>query len=139
MGNIPTRILVVFVPNEAFNGSYTSNPFVFDHFDLNYLSININNQSLPIKALNLDFSNDQYILAYYLLLSGLGIAGKDHGIGIDREDLAILYLRLTSIKLKDSARVCSLLFCSHRTKIRKSVTQSHQRYCLLRTSSNNRD
>jgi hypothetical protein len=84
MGSIPSRILIALVPNSSFNGTYDSNPYVFSHHNLNYLSVNVNNVPVPVKALSLDFSSNQYLLAYYLLMSGLGIAGKDHGLCFDR-------------------------------------------------------
>jgi hypothetical protein len=84
MGSIPSRILIALVPNSSFDGTYDSNPFVFSHHNLNYLSVNVNNIPVPVKALSLDFSSNQYSLSYYLLMSGLGIAGKDHGLCFDR-------------------------------------------------------
>lgn len=39
LGQIPKRIIIGFVTNQAFNGHFQSNPFNFQHFNLNYLSL----------------------------------------------------------------------------------------------------
>jgi len=86
MGSLPSKIVIGFVKNSSFNGTYSTDPFYFDHFDLNYLSITVNNMPLPVKSLNFDFANNSYLIAYHLLLSALGISFKDHGLVINREN-----------------------------------------------------
>lgn len=87
-GSIPNKIVLALVSNEAHNGSYETNPFVFDHFNLNYLALTVNNIPIPIRAMNLDFNSNQYMLPYYLLLKALNVASENDGIVINREDYA---------------------------------------------------
>jgi len=84
MGSLPSKIVIGLVKNSSFTGTYTTDPFYFDHFALNYLSITVNNMPLPVKSLNFDFNNNSYLIAYHLLLSALGISNKDHGLLINR-------------------------------------------------------
>jgi hypothetical protein len=82
MTSIPSRIVLGFVTSSAFNGSYAESPFRFQHFDVSYLSVSVNNLTSPIKPYNLDFSNNQYLLPYYMLFATLGISGKNTGLKI---------------------------------------------------------
>jgi len=43
LGNIPSRIVLCLVPSKGFVGDYEVNPFVFPHYDLNYISLSVNN------------------------------------------------------------------------------------------------
>src|SRR5213083_2777137 len=59
-GQIPSRIVVAMVDNEAFNGSYRRNPFNFKHFHLGSIKIYVDGQvNNNIKAIECDFDNHQ--------------------------------------------------------------------------------
>lgn len=85
LGSIPQRIVLCLVPSNGFVGNYSINPFVFSHYNLNYISLSVNNVPYPIKGMNLDFSNGQNLIPYYLLFCSLGIAGQDQGLTFDRK------------------------------------------------------
>jgi len=85
LGQMPTRIVVGCVDNDAFNGSYRKNPFHFKHYHLNHLALHLDGQSEPIKPLSPHFPR-QTVRAFTSLFSGTGKLFKDEGIDIDRED-----------------------------------------------------
>lgn len=85
-GKLPSRIVVGLVAGSAFTGSYLHNPYKFDHFSLNYVSVAVNNVPIPTKPLSVDFKNNQALLPYYLLFSGLGIKSQDAGLIFDRAE-----------------------------------------------------
>lgn len=87
-GRIPKSIIIGFVSNAAFNGSFTKNPFFFHHYNLNFLSLYIGGHPIPAKPLQPDFGSKQYIRAYNSLFAGTGIHYKDKGNSIDREEYA---------------------------------------------------
>ncbi len=60
LGNIPSRVIVGFVNQSAFNGAYDKNPFLFDHFNLSYMAFMINGMTYPSKGIQCDFDNDQF-------------------------------------------------------------------------------
>lgn len=86
MNVIPSRIIVGFVDSQSFNGNIVSNPYKFHHYNIKNLSVNINNISMPIRPLTLDFTNDEFLLPYYLLFTSTGIAGQDTGLSFSRND-----------------------------------------------------
>ena len=78
--------MVGFVDSLAFNGDVTSNPFRFHHYNIRTISISVNNISMPIRPLTLDFENDECLLPYYLLFTSTGIAGQDAGLSFGRDE-----------------------------------------------------
>ena len=84
-GQLPTRIVVGLVRNDAFNGDRRRNPFNFQHFNVSEMSLYLDGQQSGIKPMELNY-NCHYIRAYNTLFSGTGKICKDEGIGIDRSD-----------------------------------------------------
>ncbi len=85
-GQIPTRLVIGCVDNDAFNGSYTKNPFNFKHMNLSQLKVYVDGQQHFVKPLEINFANNQYINAYASLFMGTGKWMRDEGNGISRED-----------------------------------------------------
>ncbi|XP_034256972.1 uncharacterized protein F54H12.2-like [Thrips palmi] len=57
LGQIPKRIIIGFVSNPAFNGSYQYNPFNFQHYDLNYLSLYVDSEQIPAQPITPDYEH----------------------------------------------------------------------------------
>lgn len=87
LGQLPKRIILGFVDNKAFNGNRAFNPFNFQHFNINYLSLYIDGVQIPSKPLQPRFTapNVLDVDAYHTLFSGTGIHFMNEGNGIDRE------------------------------------------------------
>jgi len=85
-GQLPTRLVIGCVDNDAFNGSYTRNPFNFKHYDLSQIKLYLDGQQQTIKPLEPSFANQLYVDAYTSLFSGTGKLQKDEGNYITRED-----------------------------------------------------
>lgn len=86
-GQMPTRLVVGIVRNDAFNGNLARNPFNFQHFKLTEISVYVDGQQQQnIKPLRSDFTNKLYINSYLSLFSGTGKLNKDDGNNIDRDE-----------------------------------------------------
>lgn len=85
-GTLPSRIIIGLVNGGAFAGNYKLNPYRFESFALNFISVTVNNIPIPIKALNIDFAKNLSLLPYYLLFPNIGISSKDSGIIIQRDE-----------------------------------------------------
>ncbi|XP_035230578.1 uncharacterized protein F54H12.2-like [Stegodyphus dumicola] len=70
------------------NGQYKSNPFVFHHYNVNFLSVYIDGHPIPGKPLELDFDSNNYIRAYHSLFSGFNRDRGSRGIYLSRDDFS---------------------------------------------------
>ena len=85
-GQIPSRIVIAMVNNQAFNGSYDRNPFNFKHFNLSSIKIYVDGQiHNNIKPIECDFTNHQSLAGYLSLFTGSGKYRRDEGLDIDRQ------------------------------------------------------
>ena len=87
-GQLPTRIVVGCVNNDAFNGRFSKNPFNFKHFNLTQLRVYLDGQQHSLIPIEPNFNANNYITAYSNLFAGTGKLMKDEGTDIKREDFA---------------------------------------------------
>ena len=90
LGQLPKRIILGFVNNKSFNGDRALNPFNFQNFSINFLSIYVDGAQIPSKPLQPKFAGNspQYVEAYHTLFSGTGIHYINEGNDINRSDYA---------------------------------------------------
>ena len=81
-GQLPRRIIIGFVTNEAFNGGIKLNPFYFQHFKVEYLAFNTDNQQFPTQPLKPNFTKLETVSEFYQMYSGLGLTNSDGGLNI---------------------------------------------------------
>ena len=100
LGQLPKRIIIGFVDNRAFNGNRTLNPFNFQHFNINYLSLYIDGVQIPSKPLQPNFTGTAptFIETFQTLYTGTGIHFLNEGLGINRYNYAAGYF-LTAFDL----------------------------------------
>ncbi len=67
-GKVPRKIVVCFVSDESFSGSYTSNAFNMRHYDIESLQVMVNGVSVPHEGYTMDFSANQYAVPAQSLL-----------------------------------------------------------------------
>ncbi|GFU57488.1 uncharacterized protein F54H12.2 [Trichonephila clavipes] len=63
-GQMPKRLVLACVDNDAFNENYKKYPFEFNHYYMNFLGVYVDGQPMPHQPLELDFEKDNYIRAY---------------------------------------------------------------------------
>ena len=86
-GQLPTRIVIGLVSNQASNGHAERNPFNFQHFNLSEIALYLDGQQQhAIRPIQPDYENGLYIRAYDSMFAGTGKLCKDEGLFISRED-----------------------------------------------------
>jgi hypothetical protein len=85
---LPKRLIMGMVENEAFNGSLTKNPYNFKPFKLNKLEVFVNGKSALGQALEPNFVSGEYTRSYVCLLQALGKANSQEDVGIRLSDYA---------------------------------------------------
>jgi hypothetical protein len=81
----PKRVAVAFIDHEAKNGSYSKDPFKFQHFDVRRLAIDVDGQPVPAKPIETDFGSGLVGHAYHNLAmaTGKSLSNDDHGISLE--------------------------------------------------------
>ena len=91
LGQIPKFLVICFVDNEAMSGTYTRNPFNFEHRNMEYLNIIADGRAYPGKPFQPTFNNGQYGREYYQLFQATGRQLKDRSCAITRRDFGAGY------------------------------------------------
>ena len=98
-GIIPKSFVFGLVHVDAYNGTYGTNPYNFQHFGVTNVSLTANGQEIPFKQLTLKYPKDEagkidpatddeldFDEAYNTLFSGTGKIYSNAGLDITRED-----------------------------------------------------
>lgn len=85
-GPMPTRIIMGFVNNAAYNGSFKHYPYNFKTYDMKSLKLYIDGQDQIIRPIITDYGNNQYINAYLSLFRGTGKIFTNEDLDIKRLD-----------------------------------------------------
>ena len=88
MGQLPSKIIMGIVSNDAFAGSYLTNPLRFQHHNLSFLAFDINGEMYPKTPYEPDFANNNYHREYYDFLLNLGAINSNLTPLIDMENWA---------------------------------------------------
>ena len=86
-GNIPHKIVVAFVSSDRYNGSYSLNPFHFQHYHVSNMSVFINDVSTPHRPLEMDFKRGYFASALHNILQNnsnvvIGAQSFDRGYSL---------------------------------------------------------
>ena len=83
-GQLPKRIFLFFVDNLAYNGDYKKNPFYFEHFNISSLTVHVDGEQFPSKALTPDFSKNNYVRELMSIYESLDMLDGESTVLIDR-------------------------------------------------------
>ena len=85
MGQLPNRVFMAMVDNDACTGSIAKNPFNFKHFNTSQMGIYLNGE-MPGPPLELNFTDNQYIDGYRSLCTAAGPIDIENGLDVTRVD-----------------------------------------------------
>ena len=80
LGQLPKRVVVGCIDNDAFNGTLAKNPFNFKHNDINFLALYKDGEQIPSRPFQSDFTNKQFIRSYLSLFVETSQYYPDEGI-----------------------------------------------------------
>jgi len=79
---LPKRLFMALVSNTATSGARDKNPFNFQNFKLQDLTLTVNGVQVPMNGLEMDFEKNDYMRAYLNTLQALGIDTDNRAIDI---------------------------------------------------------
>ena len=85
-GQLPKKLIVACVRNDAYNGVNTLNPFNFAHFNLSHIKVYVDGQSDSIPSLEPDYAHDLFIRCYHSLFGGVGKINTDEDFDVSRTE-----------------------------------------------------
>jgi len=85
-GQLPRRMFLAFVENEAFNGSFLKDPFKYQHFNVNFLACFLDGIQYPSIAYTPDFKNKLITKEFRGLFKTLNQDGTDCHLVMSREE-----------------------------------------------------
>ncbi|XP_066457872.1 uncharacterized protein F54H12.2-like [Eleutherodactylus coqui] len=84
LGQIPKTVILAFVDNEAFSGSFQKNPLCVHHYSVNHAALYLDGQQIPARPFQPDFEGELAIREYMALVHISGKQRADNSISIDR-------------------------------------------------------
>ena len=93
-GNVPGKIIFAFVKTANFNGQRTSNPFNFDHFNIQSFRLLKNGVDYPYPELITDFNAvpPAFLDAYHQLMMNMNADYNEHVVSITPKEFGNGYL-----------------------------------------------
>jgi hypothetical protein len=76
-GILPQRVVIGFLDTSAYDGSLELNPYNFQHFNVQKLTLKVASKALPYSSgLELDYQNNCYMQGYNTLYQGIRESGN---------------------------------------------------------------
>jgi hypothetical protein len=71
-GVTPSRVVLGLVKNTDYDGTLSSSPFFFRHYDLKRITLKVSSVSVPYSSgLSMDYKNNNYLEAYWSLFQNI--------------------------------------------------------------------
>ena len=85
-GSLPSKIFIGFVNTASFHGDAKKNPFYFENFNINFLSIYKNGVQMPARPYQPDFENKQVLRSYFSLFKASNTFFQNKSVNITLDD-----------------------------------------------------
>ena len=85
-GLVPNRLIIGLVDAQSYAGSYTSNPFHFQDFNVEEVGFYVDNVPTPTKPIEINFSQCKYLEGLMSLYKVSGKSNDNTDIGISRKN-----------------------------------------------------
>jgi ribonucleoside-diphosphate reductase beta chain len=87
-GQIPRRLVICLVDNDAFHGSYKKTPFNFKHYHATSIQITAGGVNYPPNPLRMDFDRNHVVRPYVQMYEALGLASTRKTNWLDPDDFS---------------------------------------------------
>jgi hypothetical protein len=94
-GQIPKRVIICFVSNDAYNGKYELNPYNYVHLNVSMLAVYINGKCFPAIPFTPNYTHDaendqpiNYMREYRAMHDGAGVYHNNKSLGITYDEFS---------------------------------------------------
>ena len=101
---VPRRVVMGMVANENYTGSFITNPFDFQPYEIEKHHIEYNGIRNPTNDVYMDFANNHHIMAYYMMMRNCGFAFTNMTNGITPEDYRVRGFTIFTWNLTSNAQ-----------------------------------
>lgn len=84
--NLPRRVFIGLLRQDAVHGSKRHDPFNYQHFNLSSVKFDVGGEVRPYPEMKMHFNQDEYCEGLFSLLEATGAMLTDHDIGITYEN-----------------------------------------------------
>lgn len=90
-GKIPKLLIVAMVAADAYNGSYTKNPYNFIHEKVLHVSVKKDGENIPGQPYEPDFENGSWMREYTSIYANCSLMGRDENLSFTHDEYASGY------------------------------------------------
>ena len=81
-GQLPNRLIIALVDNEAWNGSWTRSPYRYRQHGLRHVKVFLDGQSQLIRPIEVDYATNNYVEGYASIYAATGKLFRDESCNI---------------------------------------------------------
>ena len=83
---LPKRLLLCCIDNDAYNGTYATNPFHAKNNAISFVSVYVDGRQIPAKPFQPNFEENLFARSYASLFTSTGKIWQDEGNGLTRDE-----------------------------------------------------
>ena len=84
-GKVPTKMIVGMVSQNNYIGNFQTNPFYFEHFNIEHIGLEIGNEKIPSEPYQFNFDNNEYLDGLMSLYRCSDKIWENTDLGLTRE------------------------------------------------------
>ena len=86
LGSLPKRLVLCCIDNDAYNGTYATNPFHAKNNAISFVSVYVDGRQIPAKPFQPNFAEGLFARSYASMFTSTGKIWQDEGNGLTRDE-----------------------------------------------------
>ncbi|KAI0209956.1 hypothetical protein LSAT2_005325 [Lamellibrachia satsuma] len=86
LGALPKRLVLCCIDNDAYNGTYATNPFHAKNNAISFVSVYVDGRQIPAKPFQPNFAENLFARSYASMFTSTGKIWQDEGNGLTRDE-----------------------------------------------------
>ena len=86
LGSLPKRLVLCCIDNDAYNGTYQTNPFHAKNNTISFVSVYVDGRQIPAKPFQPNFAENLFARSYASMFTSTSKIWQDEGNGLTRDE-----------------------------------------------------